>query len=55
MENRGLRIQDEAGGLLIKDRQARFEEFTMLHPHLIQIVLVILCHESRYFEDNLKL
>ena len=27
----------------------------MLHPHLIQICLVILCRESRYFEDISKL
>ena len=54
-ENGGLRFRNEAGGLWIEDRQTRFEEFTIIHPHLIQMLLVILYCESRNFEDILKL
>lgn len=44
-----------AEGLWIKDRQSKFKDFTMLPPHLIQIILVVLCRKSCYFEDILKL
>ena len=48
-------LRNEAGGLWIKDKQPRFEEFTMLSSHLIPITLAFYCRESRYFEDISKL
>ena len=51
----GLEYRNEAGGLWIEDTQSRFEDFTMLNPHLTKTFLVILCCKSRYFEDILKL
>ena len=55
MENIGLSIKIEGGGLLIEVWQSRFEDFIMPHQNLILIFLVILCRESRYFEDIVKL
>ena len=55
MKNEDLEFRNEAGGLWIEDRQSRFEDFTMLPPQLIQIILVVLCRETHYFEDILKL
>ena len=53
MKHVELKIED--GGLWIEDRYSRFEDFIMPHQHLIHIFLFILCRESRYFEDILKL
>ena len=43
-ENGGLRFNNEAGVLWIEDRQTRFEEFIMLHPHIIQIFSFVANH-----------
>ena len=53
MEDLGLKT--EVVGLWIDDRQLRFEDFIMPHPHLIHIFLFVLCRESRYFEDIAKI
>ena len=51
-----LELRIEGGGLWIEDGQLRFEDFMIPHQQLIHIVLVIiLCCESRYFEDILNL
>ena len=38
----------------ILDGQLRFVDFTIPHPHLILMFLVILCQESHYFKDILQ-
>ena len=53
MEDLSLKIED--GGLLIEDRQSRFEDLIMPNHHLIHVFLFIVCRESRYFEDIVKL
>ena len=53
MEDLDIKIED--GGLWIEDRHLRFEDLIMPHLHLIHIFLLILCRESRYFEDIVKL
>ena len=53
MEDLGFKIED--GGLWIEDGDSRFEDLIMPHQHLIHIYLFILCRESRYFEDIVKL
>ena len=52
MEDLGLKMEVE--WLWIEDRQSRFEDSLMPHQHLIHIVLLILCRESRYFEGSVK-
>ena len=52
MEHLGFKIEVE--GLWIEDRQSRFEDSIMPHQHLINIILFVLCRESRYFEDIVK-
>ena len=49
MEHLGIKI--EVQWLWIEDRQSRFEDSIMPHQHLIHMLLFVLCHESRYFED----
>ena len=53
MEDLDIKIED--AGLWIEDRHLRFEDLIMPHLHLIHIFLLILCRESRYFEDIVKL
>ena len=53
MEDLEFKIED--GGLWIGDRHSIFEDSIMPHQYLIHIFLFILCHESRYFEDIVKL
>ena len=45
----------EIEGGWIEDRQSRFEDSIMLRQHSIHIFRVILCHESCYFGDIVKL
>ena len=49
-----LDIKNEDGGLMIEDRHLRFEDLIMPNLNLIHIFLLILCRESRYFEDIVK-
>ena len=44
----------EGKGARILDGQLRFVDFTIPHPHLILMFLVILCQESHYFKDILQ-
>ena len=53
MEDFELKIED--GGLGVEDRHSRFEDSIMPHQHLTHIFLFIVCHESRYFEEIVKL
>ena len=53
MEDLEFKIED--GGLWIEDRQSRFEDLIMPNQHLIHVFLFIVCRESRYFEDIVKL
>ena len=54
MEDLEVKIED--GGLWIEDRHSRFEDFDCATPTFdTHIYLFLLCHESRYFEDILKL
>ena len=53
MEDKEIKIED--GGLWIEDRPSRFEDSIMPQHHLIHIFPFILCHNSRYFEDIVKL
>ena len=53
MEDLEIKIED--GGLCIVNRHSRFEDSIKPHLHLIHIFLFILCHESHYFEDIVKL
>ena len=53
MEDLEFKIED--GGLWIEDRQSRFEDLIMPNHHLIHVFLFIVCRESRYFEDIVKL
>ena len=53
MEDLEFKIKD--GGLWIEDRQSRFEDLIMPKQHLINVFLFIVCRESRYFEDIVKL
>ena len=50
-ENAEMRLK----GLWIEDRQSKFDDFTIVPLHLIQIIMVFLCRESCYFEDISKL
>ena len=50
-----LEIKIEDGGLRIEDRHSRFEDSIMPNQHMIHIFPVILCRESRYFEEVVKL
>ena len=50
-----LEIKIEDGGLWIEDRHSRFEDSIMPNQHLMHIFPFILCRESRYFEDIVKL
>ena len=50
-----LELKIENGWLWIADRPSRFEEIIMPHQHLIHIFLFLLCRESHYFEDIVKL
>ena len=52
MKDLELKIED--GGLWIEDRHSRFEDSIMPQKHLIHIFPLILCCESRYFEDIAK-
>ena len=49
MEDLGLKIEVE--WLWIEDKQSKFEDSIMPHQHLIHMFLLVLCRESRYFED----
>ena len=49
-----LVFKNEVEGLLIEERQSRFEDYIMPHKHLIHMPLFVLCRESRYFEDIVK-
>ena len=53
MEDLGVKIED--GELWIEDRHSRFEDLSMPRHYLVHIFLFILCRESRYFEDIVKL
>ena len=54
MEDLDIKLED--GGLGSEDRHSRFEDSIMpQHQNLIHIFLFILCRESRYFEDIVKL
>ena len=53
MKHLELKIEDR--GLWIEDRPSKFEDFLMPHQYMILIFLFILCRESRYFEDIVKL
>ena len=53
MEDLEIKIED--GGLWNEDRHSRFEDLIMPHQHLTHIFLFILCCESRYFKDIVKL
>ena len=53
MEDLEFKIED--GGLWIEDRQSRFEDLIMPNQHLIHVFLFIVCRESRYLEDIVKL
>ena len=53
MEDLEFRIED--GGLWIEDLQSSFEDLIMPNQHLIHIFLFIVCRESRYSEDIVKL
>ena len=50
MEDFEFKIEDR--GQWIEDRQSRFEDSIMPHQHLTHLFLLIVCRESRYFEDN---
>ena len=52
MEDLGLKIEVE--GLWIEDMKQRFEDFIMLHQHLIHMCLVIYYRKSRYFGNIVK-
>ena len=51
IKNLKLRMQS----IWIEDRHLIFEDSIMPHHYLIRIFLFILCRESRYFEDVVKL
>ena len=53
MEDLGLQIEVEE--LRIEDRQSTFEDSIMPDHHLIHMFFFVLCRESRYFEDIVKL
>ena len=53
MDNLEFKIED--GGLWIEDRQSRFEDLIMPNQHLIHVFLFIVCRESCFFEDIVKL
>ena len=53
MEDLELKIEDKE--LWIEDVQSRFEDSIVPNQHSIHILLVILCRESRYFEDIVNL
>ena len=53
MDDLGPKIVVE--GLWIEDRQSRFEDSIMPYQHSIHMFLFVLCCESRYFEDIVKL
>ena len=53
MEDLEFKIED--GALWIEDRHLRFKDLIMSHQHLIHVFLFIVCRESRYFEDIVKL
>jgi len=53
MEDLEFKIED--GGLWIEDRQSRFENLIMQTHYLIHEFLFIVCRESHYFEDIVKL
>ena len=55
MENKGLNIEIEGGGLLIEVGQSRFEEIFIPYQKFIHIFLFIICRESHYFEDIVNL
>ena len=55
VDDTDLEIKIEDGGLWIEDRPSRFEDSIMPQHHLIHIFLLILCHNSHYFEDIVKL
>ena len=50
-----LEFKIEDGNLCIEDKHSRFEDLIMPQQYLIYLFLFILCRESRYFEDNVKL
>ena len=52
MEHLGFKIEVE--GLLIVDRQSRFEDSMMPLQHLMHMIIFHLCRESLYFEDIVK-
>ena len=53
MEDLEFKIEDE--GLWFEDRQSRFEDLIMPNHHLIHVFLLLVCRESCYFEDIVKL
>ena len=53
MEDLEFKIED--GALWIEDRHLIFKDLIMSHQRLIHVVLFIVCRESRYFEDIVKL
>ena len=54
-ENEDLELKIEGEGLLIEVGQSRFEDSIMPYQYLIHIFLFILCRESHYLEDIVKL
>ena len=49
MEDLEFKIED--GGLWIEVRHSRFDDSNRPHLHFTHLFLLILCRESRYFED----
>ena len=50
-----MKFKIEDGGLWIEDRHSIFDDSIMPHQHLVHIFLFIICQESRFFEDIVKL